>query len=283
MLSERLNKKLQTSLDADIESVRNFASSDFNQSYLAHMTDGREVFIKVNEQCPANCFATEALGLNELRKTAALRIPECYAHAQDFIAIEWLAPAQQDHGFNEDLAKGLAAQHSFESDSFGFSQDNYCGANVQQNGWHEDGYAFFADCRLLPQAKRAFDSGLLDTSLLKLVDLICARLPTLIPEQAPALLHGDLWRGNVLCTENNEPALIDPACYYGWPEADLAMMKLFGGFNTQVFLAYEELKPMPSGFAERYPIYNLYHLMNHLNLFGSAYRDDVNSILQRFA
>ncbi|MEM8498651.1 MAG: fructosamine kinase family protein [Pseudomonadota bacterium] len=283
MLSALVNEKVQTLLDTEIDSVRIFASSDFNKAYRVQMADKREIFLKVSKQCPADYFAGEALGLDQLRKTAALRIPECYAHDEDFIAIEWLAPAHQKPGFDAKLAKGLAVMHSFESEKFGFAQNTYCGASVQKNGWNENGYAFFADCRLLPQAKRAFDSGFLDNSQRKSVEGLCSRLPELIPKQAPALLHGDLWHGNVLCTKNHVPALIDPACYYGWPEADLAMMQLFGGFNSRLFVSYEEIKPLPSGFAERCSLYNLYHLLNHLNLFGRAYLDDVNNILQRFA
>lgn len=283
MLPALVHEQLQKTLNSETASVNVFAASDFNQTYHVHMIDGREVFLKVSEKCPADCFAAEALGLTELRKTGALRIPECYTHSEDFIAMEWLAPAKQNESFDLRLAHGIAAQHSIESDSFGFAQNNYCGASFQKNSWYEDGYDFFANCRLLPQASRAFDSSLIEVGQLKSVETICKRLPELIPAQAPALLHGDLWRGNVLCTEHNEPALIDPACYYGWPEADLAMMKLFGGFNAQVFSAYQELKPTPGGFSERCALYNLYHLLNHLNLFGQAYLGDVNSVLRRFS
>lgn len=276
-------EELHKTLSTEIESVHVFAAGHFNQNYRVHMIDGREVFLKLGEQCPADCFAAEASGLNELQKYGKLRIPRCYVQTEDFIAIEWLAPTRQENGFDARLAQGLAAQHSILSDSFGFPLNNYCGASHQSNAWHEDGFAFFAERRLLPQARRAFNSGSLSSSQLKCVERICARLPDLIPVQTPALLHGDLWRGNVLCTGDNEPALIDPACYYGWPEADLAMMQLFGGFNANVFSVYDELKPLPSGFDQRCPLYNLYHLMNHLNLFGQAYLYDVNNILRRFS
>ncbi len=115
------------------------------------------------------------------------------------------------------------------------------------------------------------------------VETICAHLPDLIPNETPALLHGDLWRGNVLCTGDNKPALIDPACYYGWREADLAMMHLFGGFKSDVFSLYEELSPLPGGFRERRSLYNLYHLLNHLNLFGQAYSHDVDNVLRQYS
>lgn len=283
MLSAIVHEEIEKSLGSQIESTSVFAASDFNQAYRLQIADGRETFVKLNERCPNDCFAAEAFGLNKLRKTRAFRVPECYAQAEKFIAIEWLAPVKQDRDYDEKLARGLAALHSSRAESFGFQLDNYCGASPQRNSWYEDGYAFFAECRLMPQARRAFDSGLLSARLLKSVETISACLPDLIPKQAAALLHGDLWCGNVLCTGESEPALIDPASYYGWPESDLAMMHLFGGFSSRVFSAYEECRPIPGGFKERSPIYNLYHLMNHLNLFGHGYLSDVKNILRRFS
>ncbi len=270
-------------LDARVHSLRSCTNSDFSQHYRVRLDDDRDVFLKVNTNCAADFFSAEALGLLELNRSGGVRVAQCLAHTERWIAIEWLPPARPDQSFNASLAHGLATQHACGSTMFGYPSDNYCGPSRQHNRQSDSGHVFFAEQRLMPQAKRAFESGLLDAAQLDSIERICLRLPALIPEQSPALLHGDLWRGNVLSVGTGEPALIDPACYFGWPEADLAMMQLFGGFDAAVFSIYDELRPRPSGFVERQPIYNLYHLLNHLNLFGNAYLHEVNRILQRYA
>ncbi len=146
----------------------------------------------------------------------------------------------------------------------------------------EDGYAFFAEQRLIYQARLAFDSRLLDERETRRVAALAQRLPELIPEQPASLIHGDLWSGNAVTDSAGGPALIDPAAHYGWAEAELGMTSLFGGFPSRFYEAYDQDRSLQPGWRERLPLYNLYHLLNHLNLFGAGYLGQVRSILSRY-
>jgi fructosamine-3-kinase len=145
-----------------------------------------------------------------------------------------------------------------------------------------DGHRFFAERRLLYQARLAERRGLLGREQVRQAERLAARLPELIPEQPASLIHGDLWSGNTITDAAGNPALIDPAAYYGWAEAELAMTALFGAFPAGFYQAYAERRTLEPGFRQRFPIYNLYHLFNHLNLFGGGYRGEVLSILRHY-
>lgn len=160
--------------------------------------------------------------------------------------------------------------------------DNWCGTTPQPNPRDTDGHAFFANHRLLFQAGRAHAAGLLAAPDLHRVEAIAGRLQDLVPVQAPALLHGDLWHGNVFADTNGEAVLVDPAAYWGWPEADLATTRLLGGFDDAFYDAYLEMRPLEPGWEERMPLYNLYHLLNHLNLFGEGYGAEVDAMLAHY-
>ncbi len=258
------------------------AGGSINQSFQIQTKNGNCFFLKARPGCPADFFQAEVAGLNALRKTTSLRVPQVILTGQDFLLLEWLHPDPAASPNSSKLASGLATLHESAAPAFGFLCDNYCGSTPQANPRYENGHLFFAEQRLLPQARMALDNGYLNQRDVEQLTALCTRLPDLIPAQTPALLHGDLWSGNVLSDSDGEPALIDPACYWGWPEADLAMMQLFGGFDNAVLERYQKLRPLPQGFHERMPIYNLYHLLNHLNLFGTAYREAVRQILRRF-
>jgi fructosamine-3-kinase len=177
----------------------------------------------------------------------------------------------------------LAALHDHTSDKFGFEHDNYCGRTPQPNTWTSDGYQFFKEHRLVYQARLAQHSGLLSTSDLQRVEALSNRLVELVPAQPASLIHGDLWTGNAETGPEGEPALIDPAAHYGWAEAELAMTTLFGSFPPDFYRAYEQTHPLEPGWRSRLPLYNLYHLLNHVNLFGRSYLPQVQRILDRFA
>ena len=170
------------------------------------------------------------------------------------------------------------------SGPFGFEEDNYIGATPQPNAWTDDWVTFFAEQRLGFQLRLAADNGF-GGELARLGERLLSRLGELIDEPAePAcLLHGDLWGGNYLCDAEGQPVLIDPAAYYGRREAELAMTTLFGGFDSAFYGAYEEAWPLAPGSAERLEIYKLYHLLNHLNLFGGGYLGGCLGVLRRFA
>ena len=233
---------------------------------------GRGFFLKTNDESHADNFACEAEGLAALR-SAAMRAPEPVSHGATggsaYLLLEFLVL----HGKRDFAALGrmLAEAHRQPGPRFGWSRDNYIGATPQANAWCEDWGTFWREQRMQPQfalAKRnGFDLQLPD------VDGI---LRTHRPQ--PSLLHGDLWSGNAGFTQEG-PVVFDPAVHYGDREADLAMTELFGGFPREFYKAYEETYPLDAGYSRRKPLYNLYHLLNHLNLFGAGYLPQVKETL----
>jgi fructosamine-3-kinase len=254
-----------------------------HRSYRIQTDDGHRIFLKVNDDVPADLFEREAQGLTALMVDGGPRLPRPYLWAESFLLLEDLAPAAEPTGFWERLGRELAKVHARAGDHFGFDHDNYLGLTPQPNPWTEDGLEFFARHRLLFQAERARQAGLLEGPDVRQVEAVAGRLRELIPDQPASLIHGDLWSGNILRGPLGEPCLIDPACHYGWAEAELGMTELFGGFPDRFYQAYAEVHPMIPGWRGRFPVYNLYHLLNHLNLFGGSYLGAVRSTLQHIA
>lgn len=243
---------------------------------------GISFFLKTNQNTPADMFAREAEGLVALRLADGPTIPQPHLHGTDFILLEDLAPAPRRPDFWPTFGHQLAALHEHTDAQFGFEHDNYIGSTPQLNPWMKDGYTFFAEQRLLYQANLAQQRGLLGQSDTRAVENLVTQLTELIPIQPASLLHGDLWGGNAITNSQGEPAIIDPAAHYGWAEAELAMTTLFGAFPKAFYQAYEEVRPLEPGYYARFPIYNLYHLLNHLNIFGRGYLGQVQAILRRF-
>ncbi|MFN2144979.1 MAG: fructosamine kinase family protein [Anaerolineales bacterium] len=244
---------------------------------------GERFFLKTNSSCPDDMFAREADGLRALaRAEAGPRVPEVYLHGPDFLLLEDLAPAPRSRSFSQDFGRQMAALHNFTTEQFGFEADNYIGSTPQPNPWTADGYEFYARYRFTFQAEMAAKRGLLSPQEMALAADLAARLPDLVPAQPASLLHGDLWSGNQIADRHGNPAIIDPAAYFGWAEADLAMMVLFGSPGSGFWEAYNEVRPLEPGYRERFGLYNLYHLLNHLNLFGRSYHGQVVSTLHRF-
>ncbi len=244
---------------------------------------GATFFLKTNASLPADAFTREAEGLQALAVPDGPRVPRVFRYGADFILLEDLAPAPRARGYWPEFGRKLAALHNHTAPRFGFEHNNYIGSTPQVNPWTEDGYEFFAEHRLRYQGELAHRRGLLSTADLRALDHLIARLPDLVPPQAASLLHGDLWSGNAITDCEGAPAIIDPAAHYGWAEAELAMTALFGAFPAAFYRAYEEIRPLEPGYPARYPIYNLYHLLNHLNIFGRGYLGQVQSILRRYA
>lgn len=243
---------------------------------------GARFFLKTNSHAPADMFAREAEGLAALAATASLRVPAVHLAGPDFLLLEDLQPATRAADYWTALGRGLARLHQHTSPEFGFAHDNYIGSTPQPNGWLADGYVFFAERRLGYQACLAHSRGLLTAAEVAAIERLAARLPQLVPPQPASLLHGDLWAGNAIADVHGAPALIDPAVYYGWAEAELAMTALFGGFPPEFYAAYVAERPLEPGWRERFGLYNLYHLLNHLNLFGRSYHAQVMEIVNSY-
>lgn len=246
------------------------------------MSSGDTFFLKTNPSAPADMFQREAEGLEALRVPGGPRVPQPLLVGESFLLLEDLAPANPIRNYWGELGRQLAAVHNTIGLTFGFPHDNYIGSTPQSNKETPDGKEFFAVERLLFQTKLARRRGLLtemdETQVRRLID----RLPDLVPPQPPSLIHGDLWSGNAMSDDKGQPAIIDPAAHYGWAEAELGMTALFGGFPEAFYAAYVETRPLQPGYRERFPIYNLYHLLNHVNLFGAGYLGRTRAVLARF-
>jgi len=262
-----------------------------NQASLIELADGRRFFLKSNPRPLPRLFESEAEGLRALRQAGCLRVPQVVATGggQDglphFILMEHISTGRPGSGFFEEFGHGFARLHlEARGERFGFDHDNYLGSTPQPNQWCSDWVEFFRRHRLGHQLQMARQNGLSDREMNRLGERLLDRLGDWIaqPEEPPGLLHGDLWGGNYLCDESGNPVLIDPAAYYGRGEADLAMTQLFGGFDSSFYHAYEEIHPPAPGSQERLEIYKLYHLLNHLNLFGRSYFSGCMRILRKY-
>ena len=233
---------------------------------------GRTFFLKCNSQDQADNFAAEADGLGALRQ-AGLRAPEPVSHGtaggKAYLLLEFLS--LRGEGDFAALGRMLAQAHRQPGPRFGWSRDNYIGATPQKNEWCDDWAVFWRERRLKPQVELAKRNGF-DPPVQNVFDLLAGHQPQ------PSLLHGDLWSGNAGFSKAG-PVVFDPAVYYGDREADLAMTELFGGFPREFYEAYEEAYPLDAGYRQRQPLYNLYHLLNHLNLFGAGYLSQVKGTL----
>ena len=231
-------------------------------------------FVKIAGPANADMLAAEAEGLRAIAATDAVRVPIVYASGSAegvvFLALEWLDIV--DGGRGAALGAALAKLHASTAPRFGWHRDNAIGTTPQANGWSDDWAAFFRDRRLAPQLALAASNGH-GATLQQAGERLLDRVPELLRGHAPkaSLLHGDLWAGNAARLEDATPVVFDPAAYYGDREADLAMTELFGGFNAAFYDAYAEAAPLPAGYPRRRTLYNLYHVLNHLNLFGATY------------
>jgi fructosamine-3-kinase len=273
---------LQANQSVEITGFAAVGGGCINETGVISLSNGTTLFLKRHPAPPADFFQAEASGLNRLRVATSLRIPQVIHVNREFLLLEDLGKDVARGDFWVRLGEGLAELHSRHFPQFGFEQDNYCGLTPQCNGYTADGFHFFARNRLLELARRTAQAGLLDRRDCDRIERLAESLRQWIPPQPAVLIHGDLWSGNVHCDRDGNPALIDPACYQGWAEAELAMTTLFGGFDRGFYQAYERASGIDPHWRERAPLYNLSHLLNHLLLFGGSYHGQVRGILSRY-
>lgn len=245
------------------------------------LADGRNCILKTQPGCPADFFAAEAAGLRALAGAGA-PVPGVLAVSPQGLLLEDLGCGSPRRDCWEQLAVQLVSAHATTAGEFGWDRDGYIGATPQRNRRDADGYRFFAEQRLLFQAHLAQRQRRLGTRDCDRIATLCARLPELVPAHAPALVHGDLWSGNIHVQRDGRAALLDPACHFGWAESDLAMSLLFGELPEAFYAAYQHEAGIGSDWRQRAPVYNLYHLLNHLNLFGAGYLAPVRRVLDRY-
>ncbi len=259
---------------AQVVHSRALSGGDIAQASLLTLSDGRTLFYKT---APGVMFPAEARGLQELEGARAVRVPAVVVVADDFLVLEAIGTGSRGPGFFEGFGRRLARLHRHSSPQIGFVGDNFIGASPQPNPQASAGpgawAAWFWEHRLLFQLRLAEEKRRARPALVRGMAQLEARVPTLLAhtDEPPSLLHGDLWGGNFLVDEGGQPVLIDPAVYYGHREAELAMTLLFGGFPPAFYTAYEREWPLVPGWRERLPLYQLYHVLNHLNLFGTSY------------
>lgn len=247
---------------------------------------GKAYFLKWSKGA-SRMFETEAKGLELLRHTKTVHVPEVVgkgkADTVDFLCLTFEEQGQMREDFWTVFGRALASLHRHTAENFGLNHDNFIGSLPQINKQNTDWAEFFIQCRLMPQIRMARDRGLIDEGVVAQFDRLLGLLPGLLPEERPALLHGDLWSGNFLTGGKGQPVIFDPAVYYGHREAELAFTRMFGGFDNQFYESYHHVFPLQEDYQEREQLFNLYPLLVHVNLFGSSYLSGVVSTLRRFA
>ncbi len=268
------------------------AGGDINEAYRLTLSDGMHIFMKSNQGKSVSFFQREAEGLAAIAETGAISTPQVFGcgtgeNGGAFLLLEFVESRRPGKDYQEILAQQLARMHQSRTENFvtggiyGFAQDNYIGANPQVNTPCKSWTEFFRDCRLKPQFLQASDYfGKEEWK--KITELLERTGEILTEPEYPSLIHGDLWAGNVMTGSDGLAWLTDPAACVGHREADLAMTELFGGFSGKFYEAYREAAPLQPGYEKRRDFYNLYHLLNHLNLFGRSYLSSVRRIVEEY-
>ena len=270
---------------AQLKSASLVATGTHNQGIRLDSSDGI-FFLKLNFDHEKNILLKEAEGLETLRKSTFLKVPHTYGFGRigdyNYLLSEFIPSGRYQLDYWENLGIGLAHLHLTHSKEFGFEKDNYIASLPQKNLPSVSWVDFFIEQRLEPLLGKAYFDKLIPLEFLKKFQAIYSKLESIFPNEKPSLLHGDLWSGNVISNSSGQPCLIDPAIYFGHREMDLAFSRLFGGFDSIFYDSYESILPLESGFEARMGVYNLYPLLVHLNLFGTAYLPGIDRIINRF-
>jgi len=270
--------------------VQSVGGGCINQAYrltLGERSGERSYFVKLNQASGLEMFAAEAAGLADLAAAAAVKVPQplCYGQAGDraYLVLEWLELGRGDGRSWEQLGRDLATLHRWpgnpKATQFGWHRPNTIGSTPQPNDWAADWVTFWTERRIgfqLQLARRRgghFPQG----------DRLLAAIPQILAgyDPQPSLVHGDLWSGNAAVTIEGVPVIFDPATYWGDRETDLAMTELFGGFPSTFYTGYQAVYPTKTGYEIRKTLYNLYHILNHFNLFGGGYGSQANSMIDQ--
>ncbi len=286
-----IDDSLKTALEDDlgrvggrpfrIEGSRPQSGGCINRAWLIEGSR-QTYFVKCNEAAALGMFEAEAAALEALRAAEAIRVPAPVASGAagrySYLVLEALPLGGPKVGSWEAMGRQLADLHRHCAEHHGWQRDNVIGSTPQENGWLPDWAAFFRERRLRPQIERARANSYRLPGADQLLERVEALLEGHSP--APSLLHGDLWSGNAGFLDDGTPVIFDPATYYGDRETDLAFSEFFGGFPAEFYRAYHSAWPFPPGFEERKTLYNLYHVLNHANLFGSSYARQAKAMIE---
>ena len=274
----------QTGTTFEPRPPRHVGGGCINQA--ARLSDGcQHWFVKTNDGERLEMFEAEAEGLNAMADTHTIAVPRALCTGrhggQSYIVIEYIEQGQPRADSQALAGQQLAAMHRHRAQAFGWHRDNTIGATHQANCWNGDWVSFWREQRLGFQLRLAAQQGH-GGRLQSSGEQLLARFHTLVGHAPQAsLLHGDLWGGNITFDPQGRPVIFDPAVYYGDREADLAMTELFGGFDSDFYAAYREAWPLDPGYRVRRQLYNLYHVLNHLNLFGGGYGGQALGMIDR--
>lgn len=270
-----------TSQPFQISQRRSVGGGSINQAY-AVSEGNRAYFVKLNQASQIAMFEAEAMGLQQIANSKTIRVPNpiCSGAVDQsaYIVLEWLELGYGDQRAWEAMGRNLAAMHRVDSaKGFGWDRNNTIGATPQINHWTADWVEFFTEHRLGYQFRLASRRG----GRFPKQDQLLAALPQLLADHQPqpSLVHGDLWTGNAAVTQQGDPVILDPAVYFGDREVDIAMSQLFGSFPASFYQAYNEAFPLEPGYSQRKILYNLYHILNHFNLFGGSYESQANQMI----
>ncbi len=281
---------IQSHLGAErsIGVIKRVSGGCIAEAFQLTLDDKTNFFVKVSKG-QGDGLRAEASGLEALRSTNTIAVPAVVAQQTDdstsVLVLEWIQSSSPQTEFWPRFGHQLARLH-LANDSinqFGFSQNNFIGATDQVNHWTNHWPEFFAEFRLAFQGDLALKQGLIETAQRKELDHLIEKLPGLLASdrKLPALLHGDLWSGNFFCDANQNPVIFDPAVYFGHHECEFGITTLFGGFDSSFYEAYHDVIPRDDATSQRVEIYQLYHLLNHLNLFGRSYWSACQTILSK--
>jgi len=285
ILNSKIKAKIEKELNSKIIGSQSLSGGCISNACKIDTDVGKIYFLKYNSTVNNNMFIKEVHGLQELNKAGVIKIPDVICYDEDYILLELIAAGNKQKNFSEDFGRKFALLHKFTSEFYGFYEDNYIGSNPQLNISKEnekhDWTEFYFNKRILFQLQLAEETCNSTSELRKSIAVLENKIDEIVVDdgEKPSLLHGDLWGGNYLINEKGFACLIDPAVYYGNREADLAMTKLFGGFDSWFYEAYNETFPLTAGYEYRENIYKLYHVLNHLNLFGGGYYSQAMSLI----
>ncbi len=278
-----------TGQEVVVLSTRPTSGGCINQTEILTLTDGRSFFVKSNATTP-DLFESESIGLAAIAQTNTIRVPQTIGHGTTesgigFLVLEQIETGTTGSNFYEDFGRSLAEMHRIGcAEKFGFDSNNHIGQTQQINRQHVDWFEFWTVNRIEFQLDLASKKGFASKELIAGCERVNRTLERLIgsSSEPPSLIHGDLWSGNFMVSSSGQPILIDPAVYYACRESEFGISTLFGGFDPQFYDAYNEQWPMKDGWQDRVAIYKLYHLLNHVNLFGSSYLTGCLQIIKKF-
>ncbi len=266
-----ITETIETFLNESIVHQQNATGGSIANSSFIKTSKGHTYFLKQVEK--KGMLSCEANSLNEIKKANCIKSPDVILLGKDFLLLEYIPTGSKTNDSFTLFGEQLANLHKFHQKQFGFYEDNYIGLTPQINTASDSWSEFYFNHRLLYQYKLAEKNGYINDEFRKAFQIIEKRIDRILEgsEEEPSLLHGDLWGGNYLIDLDGQAVLIDPAVHYGHRESDIAMTKLFGGFPTLFYKAYQCSYPLKDGFEYREKIYQLYHILNHMNMFGKSY------------